>query len=200
MTDEVIKKLGKAFAKVVPRVSFMLWEKKKFRKLIDFDNISQIEQDRIFNELEVTFLGLFYLYLDNLALQLQDEKEKEVIEKLKPALINGFLSIFSELAIEEKFVSGWKVLVDMRIEEYKKDFELLLKEGKDIKELKKDGKFRIFWARIQTITLDGLSHIRRGKLDEKDPLRKLLKDWVKEVDGIYSEAVKELIFKPIGRS
>ena len=175
--------------------------------MIDFDKISQTEQDRIFNELEVSFLGLFYLYLDNLSSQLENQEEKALVEQLKPALKKGFISLYEDLKIEKKFIDIWKELINMRFEEYEKDFKLLIKEGKKAKEISKackviknDEKFGLFWARNQTITLACLQHIRRGKLDHKDPLRKYLQDWVVNVDKIYSDAIKELIFKPVAKS
>ena len=205
--EEILDKLGQALANVVARVSFMLWEKKEFREMIDFDKISQTEQDRIFNELEVSFLGLFYLYLDNLSTQLENQAEKALVEQLKPALKKGFISLYEDLKIEKKFIDIWKELINMRFEEYKKDFKLLMKEGKKEKEIRKackviknDEKFGLFWARNQAITLACLQHIRRGKLDHKDPLRKYLQDWVVNVDKIYSDAIKELIFKPVAKS
>lgn len=196
MQDKILNELGKGLANVVAKVSFMLWEKKEFRGFIDFDNISQTEQDRIFNELEVSFLGLFYLYLDNLSSQLKAEEEKKITDKLKSSLKTGFVQMYRDLNIEEKYVKTWELLINMRFKEYQEDFKGLMAEGKKMEKLK-DEKFRLFWARTQTITLDCLQHIRRGKLDQKDPLRKYLQDWVVNVDKIYSDTIKELIFKPV---
>lgn len=198
--DEILNKLGRVLANVVAKVSFMLWEKTEFREMVDFEKISQTEQDRIFNELEVSFLGLFYLYLDNLSGQLENQEEKALVDQLKPVLKKGFISMYEDLKIEKKFIDIWKELINMRFEEYEKDFKLLVKEGMKTKKLKDDDKFRLFWARNQTITLACLQHIRRGKLDHKDPLRKYLQDWVVNVDKIYSDTIKELIFKPVGAS
>lgn len=197
--EEILNKLGQVLANAVARVSFMLWEKKEFREMIDFNKISQTEQDRIFNELEVSFLGLFYLYLDNLSSQLENQEEKELVEQLKPALRKGFIALYEDLKIEKKFIDIWKELINMRFEEYQDDFHGLIKEGAKEKKLK-DKQFRLFWARTQTITLDCLQHIRRGKLEQKDPLRKYLQDWVVNVDKIYSDTIKELIFKPAASS
>ncbi len=200
--EEILNKVSQGLASVVAKVSFQLWQEEKFRELIDFDNISQTEQDRIFNELEVSFLGLFYLYLDNLSLQLEnheEHEEKEITEQIKNSLKGGFLQLNRDLGIEEKFVKIWADLIDMRFKEYIEDFAGLMKEGIREKKLK-DEKFRLFWARVQTITLDCLQHIRRGKLEEKDSLRKYLQEWVVNVDKIYSDAVKEMIFKPKAES
>ena len=123
-----------------------------------------------------------------------------MVEQLKPALKKGFISLYEDLKIEKKFIDIWKELINMRFGEYEKDFKLLMKEGKKIKKMKDDEKLKLFWARIETITLACLQHIRRGKLDHKDPLRKYLQDWVVNVDKIYTDAIKELIFKPVASS
>ncbi|KKQ76336.1 hypothetical protein A3A54_02800 [Candidatus Curtissbacteria bacterium RIFCSPLOWO2_01_FULL_39_62] len=46
--------------------------------------------------------------------------------------------------------------------------------------------------------LDGLFHIRRGKLDEKDPLRKYLQAAVVGLDRGFAENIKKLII-PSGK-
>lgn len=198
LSDELINKLGRSFAEAVAKVSFMLWQKRKFRKLINFEKISQTEKDRIFNELEITFLGLFYLSLSNLAFQLDENPESQIVEKLKSALIKGFISIYRDLNIEEKFISDWEILIDMRFKEYQLDFQILLKEGERVEEINKGQK--LVWARVRTIALDSLSHIRRGKLDKDDPLKKYLEEWVVGTDKIYSDTIKEIIFKPVAHS
>ncbi|MBI2011961.1 hypothetical protein HYS91_04285 [Candidatus Daviesbacteria bacterium] len=198
MNQDINYKLtARHFAGVVPKVSFMLWEKERFRKLINFTNITQLEQDRIFNEIEVSFLGLFILYLEYLSSVLEGI-EKELIEKIIDNTVEEFLAIFKELQIEEKFIKEWRLLIDMRLKEYRIDYQLLLKEESNSKELKKNDHFRITWARVETITLDCLTHIRRGKLEQKDPLRKYLQDWVLNVDKIFADTIKKIIFSPQG--
>jgi hypothetical protein len=200
LEKEKIEIAGKGLAQVVAHVAFMIWEKDDFRELIDFDNISKTEQDRIFNELEVTFLGLFYLYLENLSSQLESQEEQKLIDDLKPALLLGFVGIFKEMHLEPNLIKNWEALIEIRFKEYKEDFELLLKEGKKVRKFKKDPLMILGWARVETITLDCLSHLRRGKLDEKDPLQKYLQEWVINVDKIYSEAIKKMLFQPVAVS
>lgn len=166
--------------------------------MVDFDNISQTEQDRIFNEIEVSFLGLFLIYLDNLHQQFALKVEKDQIKKLQIAAQNGFLSIYQDLNIGEQLIKQWELLILIRLKEYRKDFKALMKQN--IKDFKDNQSLKLKWARIQTITLDALTHIRRGKLDEKDLLRRYLQDWILNVDKIFSDAIKEFFFKPSGYS
>jgi len=39
------------------------------------------------------------------------------------------------------------------------------------------------WVRIETITIDCLTHIRRGKVEKDDPLWKLIRKGLTTVDG-----------------
>lgn len=50
-------------------------------------------------------------------------------------------------------------------------------------QIKKDDSLRTIWARIETITIDCLSHIRRGDVKEDDPLWKLLRKWIITLDA-----------------
>ncbi len=199
--QQVIKRAGKGLAGIVAQISFKLWSEEAFRELIDFDKISQTEQDRIFNEIEVTFLGLFNLYLINLRAQVPKEDHPEMLTDLQVALKEGFLSIYEEMSLPEIFVKQWRTLIDMRFSEYETDFKLFLEESEKIDQLSsKDISLKLKWARVETITMDGWSHIRRGDIDEADLLRKYLQKWVIDLDAIFSESVKNLVFQPLGYS
>lgn len=192
-----IKKIGDNSAQLVAQASFKIWQEKDCRKMIDFEKISQTEQDRIFNELEVSFIGLFVLHLDSLKLQINSDEGLEIISKLQTAITSGFLQIYRELKIEQKNLNRWEVLIGMRIAEYRRDFELLMKESKKMKEFEKDDQLKFVWARVETITLDCLSHIRRGKLEQKDPLRRLLQTCIVVLDQAFSKSVRKSIFSGI---
>jgi len=57
-------------------------------------------------------------------------------------------------------------------------YKIALKEAEKMKEFEKEDKrLKFAWARIETITVDCLSHIRRGEVKEGDPLWKLLRKW-----------------------
>lgn len=200
MKKDEIKKVSDGLAEVVAQVAFMVWQKEDFRELINFDKISQTEQDRIFNELEVSFLGLFVLYLDQLSSELETS-EKEVVIQLKGILPESFVELFDKLGVEKKFVDIWRKLIDLRFEEYYRDWEMITKEGlPDEHEFRDNDSFKRKMARLQTITLDCLTHIRRGKLEQKDPLMKYLRQWVIGTDHIFAESVKKMVFQPIGYS
>lgn len=199
--DSKLKIVSTELVKIIAQASYDLWENNNFREIIKFDSLSQAEKDRIFNELEVSILGLFILQVDSdrkLSIFLD---QKHTLLKFHKYLIIGFLDLYNNLNIEEIFIKQWKKLIDIRMEEYYKDFKLLLGESKSMKEFKKDDdEFKIIWARVETITLDCVSHIRLGKLDPQDPLIKFLQKWIVTFDTSFSKLCQKLFFKPIGHS
>ena len=92
--------------------------------------------------------------------------------------------MMADLGIESKFLKQWKDLIDMRLEEYTKDFKIGLNESTKWEEFRnEDQKMKFAWARIETITIDCLTHIRRGKVEKDDPLWKLLRKWFINLDS-----------------
>lgn len=181
--DWMLEESGKNIANLIAHSSFEFWNRKDFRLYVNFHALDKTEQDRIFNELEVSLIGLFTLQLDN-ALQLTSAKEQEIVfESLRKGIITGFLKMMSDLGIENKFLKQWETLIDMRLEEYRKDFKLAIAQSSKWKEFKnEDVKMKLAWARIETITIDCLHHIRRGEMDKDDPLWKLLRKWFITLD------------------
>jgi len=183
-TAKLLSKASTNLAQVVTSSSFEFWQRKDFRLYIDFDNISQTEQDRIFNELELSVLGLFILHFDNSISNASAEEQRIVFSAFQKDLAPAFLQFFSDSGVEAKYIDQWKTLIDMRLKEYREDFEIALKESAKMKEFKKDKEeLRIVWARIETITIDCLTHIRRGKVEKSDPLWKLLRKWFITLDA-----------------
>lgn len=171
MTDE-----KRGVAQMIAESSFTLWKSKEFRDLINFDKIDQIEQDRIFNELEVTALGLLALYCE--------EFNKN---KISNEIIENFLDFLKKSGVDEKYIKIWRDLIAIRFDEYRKDYKIALKASKSWDDFKSDDMLHITWARIETLSIDGMSHIRRGKMEEKDPLWELLRKWLTVLDVSFSK-------------
>lgn len=182
-TTKMIAGASKNLANFVAGQSFEFWERKDFRLYIEFSKLPKVEQDRIFNELEVSLLGLFILHLDNLS-QNTDEAKKLVFNALKTDLPMAFVQIMADLGIEEKYLNQWKVLIDIRLKEYREHLKITLNEFTKIPELQgEDEEAKYIYAIIQTITIDCISHIRRGKVEKNDPLWRLLRKWLISVDA-----------------
>lgn len=180
LNKEIVEMLDYTAEKLVEAVAsfaYDVWSRKDFRLFVNFHNISQTEQDRIFNELEVSILGLLILKFDDGILR-KDKEFGLMLVYFENKLIESFLNLFKNLKVEEKFVKQWKTLIDMRLAEYRNHYEVAIRESGKMKEFDKNEKsIRISWARIESITIDCLTHIRRGDVEEKDPLWKFLRKW-----------------------
>lgn len=187
--SEMFVKSGKNLAQVAASSSFEFWQRKDFRLYVNFQSLSQTEQDRMFNELEVSVLGLFTLSLDYAASIAEAEYQK-LLKTLQKEIVFGFLQLFSDLGVENKFIDQWNKLIGMRFKEYHEDLKTAVKESDSWKELKGDEEMRQTWARIETITIDCLTHIRRGDVKKDDPLWKLLRKWFISLEAQISPIVK----------
>lgn len=196
---ELLKKSGMKLAELAAHASFGIWQKEDFRNLIYFNQIGKKEQDRIFNELELTVLGLFILNLDRSIFQGVLIENQKPLKFLQKEIKNGFLNLMASLGIEQNFVDLWKGLIDMRISEYRKNYKLALKTSKTMNELKNSDDFRIIWARVETLTICSLNHIRRGNVKKDDPLWRYLKSWLLELDEQFSKIPQPLL-KPFIRA
>lgn len=175
---EALNYTAEKLAEAVASFAFDVWSRKDFRLFVNFHNISQTEQDRIFNELEVSVLGLLTLKFDD-GISRKDKEFGLMLEYFEDKLIEGFLNLFKNLKVEEKYVKQWKTLIDMRLKEYRKDYKVAIKESGKMKEFdKNEESLKVSWARIETITIDCLTHIRRGNVEEEDPLWKFLRKWI----------------------
>ena len=189
MKDEeisLIKKSGENLANVVSETSFELWQTEEFKQMVNFDKISQLEQNRIFNELLLTALGLFFLHLDHVLKISQTKNQKQLFKLLQTELYKGFINMFVKLGIEQKFIDEWKYLVGIRIEEYRKNFKGTYEYSQDIKEMSNE-KLKIIWCRVETMVISGVSHIRRGKFEEGDLLIASIRKWLIPVDMVFGQ-------------
>ena len=174
---------GENIAKMIASESFELWQRKDFRFYVDFENQDQTEQDRIFNELEVSLIGLYVLRLDQAIVGVPEEIVI-AFKALRASIQEGFLKLLEDKGVDNKFVKQWKVLMDLRLKEYREHLKYVLEESlKDKNFREKDAELRSTWARVETMKIDCLTHIRRGKFDEKDPLWKFLTKWFITLDA-----------------
>lgn len=182
--DKMFGDAGRNIANLVASSAFDFWNRKDFRLYVNFNSLDRTEQDRIFNELEVSAIGLFTLQLDDAILLTSAKEQKIVFDSLQRSIVSGFLKMMLDLGIANKFLEQWKSLIDMRLEEYTKDLKIAHKESSRWGELKNEDKeIRLAWARIETITIDSLTHIRRGDVEKDDPLWKLLRKWFLNLDS-----------------
>jgi hypothetical protein len=170
--------------------SFDLWQLADFREFIKFDDISQTEQDRIFNELQVTALGLVIFQLEDAFPVFKDITETD--------LINEFISLYENIGTEKQFIDMWRQVISMRNDEYRRDKQTLREESKDWEQLKSlDDDMILRWLRVETLTIDGVTHIRYGELDENDPLIPFFRSWMIVLDNQFMKILKPLQEVPL---
>lgn len=182
-TAKLIAATSNNLAQVVASAAFEFWQRKDFRLYVGFENLSQTEQDRMFNELEVSILGLFVLQLESMEARSPEEEKKTVFRMLKKDITSGFIQFMADQGIQKQYLSIWQKLIDMRLKEYRTDLQTALSESKSWKEFQGDEETRVTWARIETITIDCLTHIRRGNVQKDDPLWKLIRKWLISLDA-----------------
>lgn len=188
----LLKQAGEKLAEALAQQAFELWQRKDFRLYVEFAKLSKTEQDRIFNELEVTVIGLMTLLFDH-AIDAEANQSQQLVYKMfRKSISDGFLRILENNGVENKYLQQWSQLIDMRLKEYRENYQISLKESKKSKELQDDEEIRIAWARIETMTIDCLTHIRRGKVEKDDPLWKLLRKWMIMIDNHFRPLVTQI--------
>jgi len=160
---------------LIAQSAFELWKSRDFRELVSFEDISQTEQDRIFNELEVSSLGLFILQYDHL--------EKQITKE--------FIGLFASLGIGSQLLEQWEKLIEMRLEEYRDHYQLAIDETENTRELQ-ERELRIIWSRVETISIDCLSHVRVGKVKKGDHLWKMLREFFVAQDIMFKKIMEKV--------
>lgn len=180
-TAKLLTSAANELVRGIANQAFKMWEREDFRMYTNFKNIPISDQDRIYNELQVSLIGLYILNFEQAILDSDDEKKK-VLSALQNDLTPAYLNLFAELGMEKKFIKQWKNLIDLRVGEYKGDLQIALSESVSMSEFKDEEALRKIWIRIETITIACLSHIRKGKIAEDDPLWQLLRKWFISMD------------------
>ncbi|MDO8499001.1 MAG: hypothetical protein Q7S44_04415 [bacterium] len=81
------------------------------------------------------------------------------------------------------------------MKEYKGDFLIALKEAKSWKDLNDGQEIKVIWARVETLTIDSLRHIRGGKIEKDDPLWVYLRKWLTLMEVVSTKALQQSLSK-----
>lgn len=162
--------IARKITEQVAESAFGLFKNKKFRNLLDFDSLSQVEQDRIFNEIVLTGLSLAVLMFRSLG-EIAQNNAKDFFNELQMETTSYYRSWLKKLGVAEKDARIWKELIGMRCEEYQKDFD---QNRADLPDPKKSNPW------IAVLAIGGYHHIRRGKVSPDDPLYSMFLNWVKQ--------------------
>lgn len=156
--------------------AFKIFRDRKFRSLLNFDQQSQTEQDRFFNELVVSTLILSIYIVRDCSIGRDDDQE-EYWHEVKSNLKSQFIAYIDEIGIPRKFVDVWSKLIDLRKTEYDRDKIEMRSEMMTSKEFQSQVE-NIRLIRTQVIAIGCLRHLRRGKEKPKDPLYLFLLKWI----------------------
>ena len=100
--------------------AYELFRDKQFRRLAGFEQLSQAEHDRIFNELVVAFLVLTMLLLE--APDLHVARELQVyLAGLNKKIPKAHADHLRTLGIETDYLRDWEKLIATRYDEYGRD-------------------------------------------------------------------------------
>jgi len=163
-----IEKIAEKVVKKNTHSAFRIFKDEDIRKLLNFSKINQTEQDRIFNEFVVIGLSLAILTAETIS-KINEEKNNS-FRKLKDEIFIYYPDWLKELGVEKQYCDIWRKLIEMRCDEYQKDFEKYQAHLPDFRKVNP-------W--ISIVAIGGLHHLRRGKTSPEDPLFKHLLAWLK---------------------
>ena len=165
---------GDAIAEGASRKAWVIFNDKKFRQVVGFDNLPQIERDRIFNELILAALVMIMLTFETPDLRTSQDF-KDYLRLVKEEIPRGYTRKLKEIGIERRFRRDWEKLIEMRHKEYQRDQQGIREAAMEIKG-KEESNLSIndldniqILLPVQAAAFGCHHHIRRGKLKgEKD--------------------------------
>lgn len=177
---------------VLPSV-FRTFRQDGFREPANFKKLPVAEHDRIFNELEVSGICVAEFYLGQVKHFVKDGDFhfwRDVEELLSRQLQKKLTS----LGVDGGNAKLMRQLINMRYREYGQLAEQIIRGGVLITpEFKNQPpEIKRSFAMMQAIAVGTADHIRRGKLEERDPLIKHLMNWFFDLQSKISKFVKNL--------
>ena len=157
--------------------AFQLFRHKEFRRLVSFDIQSQIEQDRIFNELVVSYIVLLLLLLEAPDLGIPREF-RDYLKDLKEKIPKGYVDYLKTLGVAAEHLRDWEKLIGLRYEEYARDRHEVRAAAMEVesseKALNLDDLSNIqMLVPVQTVAIGCHHHVCRGETRGRDELFKL---------------------------
>jgi len=173
--------------------AFEFFRDSRFRQSVDFEKQSHVEQDRIFNELQVSAMNLclFCLEQRESIIRLDDfHFWKEVYERIPVAFEEKLLSF----GVDKGNARLFKDLIGIRHEEYagimEANDEWMNRE--DEFHAIADNRIKESMIRVHALVIGTADHIRRGKLKKDDKLMKHVRSWLLPLDVKINRFIKNL--------
>jgi len=168
--------------------AYQLFCDKQFRRMAGFERLSQVEQDRIFNELVVAFLALIMLLLEAPDLRVPRELRNYLAE-LNTRIPEAYVEHLKSLGVDPDHLRDWEKLISMRYEEYARDRHEVRGAAMQIESAEKtldlDSLSKIqLLVPVQAVSIGCHHHICRGNTAGRD---ELFKQILKSLSRFYVE-------------
>lgn len=181
--EEMAVITGDAISFTASQKAFEFFEDKKFRELIEFDTLSKLEKDRIFNELVLAALIVIMLTFEAPDLRIEEDF-KDQLKLTRDEIAKGYIRQLKDLGIERKFRRDWERLIEMRYKEYQEHQMGIRRASMEMKE-KEKGNLSIgdlddiqALLPIQAAAFGCHGHIRKGKLKGEKDLVNMIILWL----------------------
>jgi hypothetical protein len=165
-----------ALVGVAAHHAFGLFNDDEFRRLTNFDTLSQAEQDRIFNELLVAYIVLIMFLLEAPDLRVPPEFRGHLVE-LKKLIPKAHIDSLRTLGVENEHLRVWEKLISLRHDEYAKDRHEVRSAAMQIESTEKPldfddlSKIQLF-VPVQAVAIGCHHHVCRGDTTGRDELFK----------------------------
>lgn len=179
-TGQSIEQLADAtaagLAQAAAGSAFQLFGDKRFRRLARFEQLSQVEQDRIFNELVVASLVVIMLLLEAPDLRAAPEMQS-YLAGLSKKIPGAYIDHLKTLGLHSQHLQDWDKLIAMRYEEYQRDKHevraaaLRLESADKPLELDDLAKIQMLLP-VHTVAIGCHHHICRGSTEGREELFK----------------------------
>ncbi len=176
--DQAAEATAASLVRVAAQQAFGLYQDKEFRRLANFKILSQVEQDRIFNELIVSYTGLIMLMFEAPDLRVPSEF-RDYLLVLKEKIPQAHLDHLRSLGVEDEHLQVWKKLMDLRYEEYTKDRHevraaaMAIQSSEKPLDLEDLSKIQML-VPVQTVAIGCHHHVCGGMTQGRDDLFKLI--------------------------
>lgn len=184
------------------KLAFEFFKDEKQRELLNFEKLSQSEQDRIFNELVMTaILAIVFafesriLHDEYLPDSLSVREKLSFLKTTKEQVFNNFLDWHFNLGTKKKFVDLFRKCLEMRYSEYEDDRKRLIRElpKEDIFDDAENNELA-HWelCSIQSLIVGSLFHVKRGKTSPEDPYTRPYKTWLMVLYGNLKKRINKI--------
>jgi hypothetical protein len=175
--DQMADATAAGLVQMAAHQAFQLFRDKEFRRLVSFDILSQVEQDRILNELVVSYVVLIILVLEAPDLRIPPEF-RDYLLALKEKIPKAHGHYLRDLGVEAEHLREWQNLIDLRYEEYAKDRHEVRAAAMEMESSEKaldlDDLSKIqMLVPLQSVAIGCHDHVCRGETQGRDDQFKL---------------------------